>query len=345
MQRCEMLLCSFFIMQPMVLGLTMCWCIILSVSLVTFVLFGWRDQYLRCLVNQHQHSGTKRSIYKKDFPYNGLCATILQASLSTFFWESRSRGRGEGPSPLPFTEGSGRGEGNPSLQTCCSTIEASPFSLEPFENFNMVNTIEESRISNPFADTPIPLPFQGEDQRLSPTPTSTRDSNLPISQPFNSECAGFGKKLGKSGGSSGSGPPYHGSKAELGFRNKQEDRHDERIDYYKPNFAHMAHERIPPMLRGRLPQSQKGVGLQKYRSVSLDIQTQDCDQTLHFFAVYDGHGGEQTSQFCKENLARKLLEIFERNDANGLARSTVQEHQQLEGALINGMVYRCYVQI
>eukprot|EP01026_Neomeris_dumetosa_P003130 TRINITY_DN10851_c0_g1_i10.p1 TRINITY_DN10851_c0_g1~~TRINITY_DN10851_c0_g1_i10.p1 ORF type:complete len:315 (-),score=22.48 TRINITY_DN10851_c0_g1_i10:32-976(-) len=192
---------------------------------------------------------------------------------------------------------------------------------------------------------PCQLPFQGEGQRLSPTPTSTRDSNLPISQPFNSECAGFGKKLGKSGGSSGSGPPYHGSKAELGFRNKQEDRHDERIDYYKPNFAHMAHERIPPMLRGRLPQSQKGVGLQKYRSVSLDIQTQDCDQTLHFFAVYDGHGGEQTSQFCKENLARKLLEIFERNDANGLARSTVQEHQQLEGALINGMVYRCYVQI
>eukprot|EP01024_Parvocaulis_polyphysoides_P019260 TRINITY_DN1869_c0_g1_i1.p1 TRINITY_DN1869_c0_g1~~TRINITY_DN1869_c0_g1_i1.p1 ORF type:complete len:587 (-),score=76.36 TRINITY_DN1869_c0_g1_i1:122-1882(-) len=129
--------------------------------------------------------------------------------------------------------------------------------------------------------------------------------------------------------------PNSGVRSEQGFRNYQEDRYVERIGFYNTKTSYKAPRQIIPM------------GLQKYsgllkessKDYSKVHQGEPKSNSFHYFAVFDGHGGDLTSTFCEEHMAGILEDQLKLNLSDIYNITSVELAVDLSHSEIGGEMY------
>eukprot|EP01025_Chloroclados_australasicus_P029990 TRINITY_DN299_c0_g3_i1.p1 TRINITY_DN299_c0_g3~~TRINITY_DN299_c0_g3_i1.p1 ORF type:complete len:742 (-),score=61.22 TRINITY_DN299_c0_g3_i1:1314-3461(-) len=380
----------FFIMQPIVVYIG--WCLILSVSVLTFLIFGWQNLSLRFLIHNQRRPTHPHQLSCKAFPAplnsqqpSKTCMNSSSVvtpkyqrleSINRAAFKTKPDVKTETEKVVFMSEQlpersvlSGLVPPVPALSEFLPVYASdnlSPFSnhetsskkkLDENQNFSMAEKLERSQSTEvpPLGNllsTPFEKPVQQSTSNINDDDNFNNSGLEVVANPFVPVA-----KLSPGGGQvyqqqSGSvvnalegqrssnmglqqqqlqslpshknskcaGPPYHGSKSEMGFRTRQEDRHDERVEWYQPEFEHLSNEQIPHTLRETLKTATSlscdgGIVLKKHHSMSLeDLNKKQTSQSLHLFAVYDGHGGDLASQFCKDNLATNFRTILERKE-------------------------------
>eukprot|EP01025_Chloroclados_australasicus_P020979 TRINITY_DN2203_c1_g2_i1.p2 TRINITY_DN2203_c1_g2~~TRINITY_DN2203_c1_g2_i1.p2 ORF type:complete len:569 (+),score=92.23 TRINITY_DN2203_c1_g2_i1:283-1989(+) len=183
--------------------------------------------------------------------------------------------------------------------------------------FSQVPTAERSQ-SQPTVQ--FPSPFQSEYESAKESVEATK------SQEFQPRNLSNDKSNSYCSDSSG---PYFGSKSEQGFRMYQEDRCAEKLGLYQIRKCQCTpRQRIPDGLL-------KYPALQKERSLdSYELSREKELSSLHYFAVFDGHGGDLTSKFCQEKMADILEERLQHNLSSAYSIASVELGQEHKGQLV-----------
>eukprot|EP01025_Chloroclados_australasicus_P017865 TRINITY_DN1916_c0_g1_i1.p1 TRINITY_DN1916_c0_g1~~TRINITY_DN1916_c0_g1_i1.p1 ORF type:complete len:593 (-),score=92.60 TRINITY_DN1916_c0_g1_i1:1878-3656(-) len=128
--------------------------------------------------------------------------------------------------------------------------------------------------------------------------------------------------------------PYIGWRSEQGYRAYQEDRCVGQLQFYNTQRSYR-----PP--KQSIPSGlMKYSGLQKEPSVDYTtvLPGQVQAHCFHYFAVFDGHGGDLTSKFCQEHMAAILEEKLKTNLSDIYSIASVElgvDHSQENVAYVS----------
>ncbi|GMH39927.1 hypothetical protein BSKO_07831 [Bryopsis sp. KO-2023] len=169
-------------------------------------------------------------------------------------------------------------------------------------------------------------------------PLGTPDSQASLQSPSTNRCScGENEKFARTcsfgSDSAKSNCPPHGVKAVCGRRSKMEDMY-----VIQPNFIPYAglgqlEPVLPPTLEtGHIRQLSTALGdwdgtsSEKSDVSKPSTASADSTDSLHLFAVYDGHGGVEAAKHCSERMHANFLEAWEEREVQDMLAQAEEEH-------------------